>query len=167
MKTLKNLFAINSDTEKAAEELKDKFVQLLKNENIRGFNLLALFFKKRGICNFESIQERFWGIIFEQEIIPQMNKIYSKFTRSLPGLWVMLQMPGVVSHAFLILEMKKAASGYHLKIIDSNRPKLTREIDYQYGDHSLELGSTPFVPYVGFQNDFKKINFAIQRFCQK
>lgn len=81
MKTLKNLFAINPDTEKAAEELKDNFVQLLKNENIHGFNLLALFFKKGGIYSLESMQERFWGIIFEQEIIPQMNKIYSKLVK--------------------------------------------------------------------------------------
>lgn len=31
MKTLKNLFAINSETKKAAEKLHDKFKELLKN----------------------------------------------------------------------------------------------------------------------------------------
>lgn len=78
---MKTLFAINSETEKAAEELHDKFMQLLQNENVRVFNLMALFFKKRGIYNFEAMQARFWGIIFEQEIIPQMNKIYSKLVK--------------------------------------------------------------------------------------
>ena len=81
MQSLKDLFAINPDTEKAVEELHDKFMQLVQNENVHVFNLMALFFKKRGIYNLESMQDRFWGIIFEQKIIPQMNKIYSKLVK--------------------------------------------------------------------------------------
>lgn len=95
-----------------------------------------------------------------------MNRLYSKFKLSKPGLWVMAQMPGITSHALLIIGMVKSNVGYHLRVIDSNRPLSTRELDYHFGDHSIELGGDFFTPYPGFQLDQDKINTALQKYCR-
>jgi hypothetical protein len=96
----------------------------------------------------------------------RMNKVYEKFSRSKPGMWAMIQMKGITSHALLFIGMTKNAQGYHIRAIDSNRPELTREFDYRYGDRSLYLNGNAFVPYVGFQLDQVRINSALARHCQ-
>ena len=95
----------------------------------------------------------------------RMNTIHSKMLRRDPGLWLMAQMPGIVSHALLLIGMESTSEGYELRVIDSNRPSETRTLRYRNGDRSLVLDGTPFVPYAGFQNDAFKIEDSLQQTC--
>lgn len=94
-----------------------------------------------------------------------MDQIYQTFLTSKPGLWIMAQMPGITSHALLFIGMTKTDLGYHLRLVDSNYPNLTRELDYRIGDQTIHIGSETFTPYVGFQNDQTKIDHTLQSYC--
>lgn len=98
----------------------------------------------------------------------KMHNIFQGYQQSPTPIWLMAQMKGIVAHSFLLVEMNEVQNGFKLKVIDSNRPTLTREINYQVGSRSLNVfgDSTQFIPYTGFQNDFQKIKRAIDRYCK-
>ena len=95
----------------------------------------------------------------------RMARIFVKFKASKPGLWVMAQFPGITSHALLFLGMTRTAEGFHLRVIDSNRPEITRELTYHYGDRSIQLGNEGFTPFVGFQSDQETIDTTLAGYC--
>jgi len=95
----------------------------------------------------------------------QMNNIFGQFQKSEPGLWLMVQMKGITSHALLLLNMVKTEQGYLLTTIDSNFPDTTVSFDYHFGDTFLRYGGSTFVPYAGFQKDMLKINQALEQYC--
>lgn len=97
----------------------------------------------------------------------RMAKIFVKFKNSKPGMWVMAQFPGITSHAVLILGMVRTTEGFQLRVIDSNRPEITRELTYRYGDRSIQLGNEGFTPFVGFQSDQEKIDSTLREFCSR
>ena len=101
-----------------------------------------------------------------------MDHIHAAFLNSQAGIWVMVQLKGIGSHALLVIGMEKTENGYTLSAIDSNYPDITRIFNYQIGDHSIDLGingdhqlSEAFTPYLGFQRDFLRINTAIRHYC--
>lgn len=100
------------------------------------------------------------------EMKAQMDKILDSYLKSPTPIWIMLQIKGITSHALLVMEMKPTDDGYQLSVIDSNHPQDSRTISYHEGDTYLSLGDMDFVPYVGFQNDFKSIFAAIQETCK-
>jgi hypothetical protein len=96
-------------------------------------------------------------------------KIVFDLVKSSPvPVWVMAQMKGITSHSFLILEMVETGTGYDLKVIDSNLPGKIRKVEYKFGQTTVTvIGSKyAFVPYVGFQNDFRLITAAIKATCR-
>jgi hypothetical protein len=95
----------------------------------------------------------------------RMKRIFSRFKRAKPGLWVMAQYPGITSHALLLIGMKPTEKGFLLRAIDSNLPSGIREIEYSPGDRSLELGGSEFIPYAGFETDQRKIQNVLARHC--
>ncbi len=101
----------------------------------------------------------------------RMDWLYHRVVKSKPGVWVMAQMPGITSHSLLIVSMQPWSegekSGYDLQVIDSNRPLDTRELRYTRGDRKIMLGSDRFIPYLGFQQDQRKINQSINRHCSR
>ena len=94
-----------------------------------------------------------------------MNALYEKFLTAEPGMWTMAQMKGISSHALLFLGMTKTDLGYQLRVIDSNLPNATRELEYHFGDETIDLADDHFIPYLGFQNDQKSINQTLKRYC--
>jgi hypothetical protein len=95
----------------------------------------------------------------------RMNQLYETYLRSEPGLWIMIQMKGITSHALLVLDLRKNERGYDLVTIDSNFPDTTMNFHYQEGDTSLHYGGSTFVPYAGFHKDQLKINEALEHYC--
>jgi hypothetical protein len=95
----------------------------------------------------------------------RMDRVYDQFRSSRPGMWLMVQIRGVTSHALLLLSMEPTKDGYDLSVIDSNRPSETRELQYRFGDENLYLGNTPFVPYPGFFRDQERIDDALRKYC--
>ena len=134
--------------------------QALIQKNLNAWQL------EDGVLNQQWIR----GLYGRSELPPEMmsarlDRIHSKMLRRDPGLWLMAQMPGIVSHSLLLIGMEATSDGYELKVIDSNRPSETRTLRYRNGERSLVLDGTPFVPYAGFQNDAFKIEESLQQTC--
>lgn len=102
------------------------------------------------------------------EMQARMDSVYQSYRTSPAAMWVMAQMEGVVSHAFLVFHMEKVNGGYDLDLIDSNHPMELVQVKYTVGDQFLHsnVDSTPFVPYVGFQEDFRKISSSLVSHCR-
>jgi hypothetical protein len=108
----------------------------------------------------------------------QMDSIYTEFklaSLNQEVIWLMLQIKGIVSHASLIAEMTSVADGgYHLAVVDSNRPEGIVTYDYQVGDTSLTpaspadyAGDFKMVPYLGYKKDLAKARTAIAQHCNR
>jgi hypothetical protein len=124
--------------------------------------------KYDGFYNFEWIR----GVsgrssLSIEEMRLRMVDVYTHYKTSPAPLWIMAQIKGVTSHSFLVVKMRELEHGYELEVIDSNLPEETRMIHYYVGDTSLKVddGKYTFVPYVGFQNDFRKIASALRLRC--
>lgn len=101
-------------------------------------------------------------------MIDRMNAVYDAYKNSPAAMWIMAQMEGITSHSFLVVHMEKVNGGYDLDLIDSNHPMEVVKVSYQEGDQSLRTNksSTPFVPYVGFQEDFRRISKGLVGHCR-
>lgn len=124
--------------------------------------------KTDGFLNFEWIR----GISGQSFLPPEqmkirMDDVYSYFKTSPNPIWLMAQIKGITSHSLLLTSMHSNGRGYTLEVIDSNHPTETYSIDYVYGDQFLrpKYEKYTFVPYVGFQRDFKKISETLKRVC--
>ena len=95
----------------------------------------------------------------------RMDRIYERFKLSKPGLWIMAQLPGITTHALLLIGMNATEHGYALNVIDSNHPDVTRSLEYQFGDHAIDLGKDTFTPFIGFDRDQMKIDRTLKAFC--
>ena len=77
-----------------------------------------------------------------------------------------LQIKGIVSHAWLVIGMKKFTDGYDLEVLDSNSPFQTMSYSYRYGQRNLshyEFGN--FVPYLGRKGEMQKLKLAVLKKC--
>ncbi len=95
----------------------------------------------------------------------KMDGIYQKFKSSAPGLWLMVQMKGITSHAFLLIDMKRSETGYYLNVIDSNFPDTTRFLEYHRGDEAIHGNGRPFTLYPGFADEQSKLNQILEQHC--
>lgn len=117
-------------------------------------------------------QEWTRGISGKFELEPEamkarMNQLHQQFLDSPQPMWVMAQIKGIESHAFLILDMQPLVDGYELKLIDSNYPEQTRTIQYLHGQKFLKhpKDKYTYIPYLGFQKDFKTIQASVDEYC--
>lgn len=130
--------------------------------------MLNLWQKEDGFLNLEWIR----GISGQSSLTPEgmrvrMSNVYAHYKSSPVPVWVMAQVKGVTSHSLLIVDMKETSNGLDLWVVDSNHPVTTVPISYSFGDRSLRANGEDysFVPYVGFQKDFKKILPALEEAC--
>jgi hypothetical protein len=124
--------------------------------------------KRDGIFNSEwtrGISGR--SSLSSEEMKIRMNDIYKFYKDSPTPLWIMAQIKGITAHSFLVVDMLQTESGYEMNVVDSNHPAETTKVSYYHGDTSLKVTGEDysFVPYVGFQNDFKLIASALKNEC--
>lgn len=122
--------------------------------------------KRDGFLNFEWIR----GISGRSELSMEkmkerMDDVYRYYKNSPAPLWIMAQIKGITSHSLLVLQMRETETGYDMNVIDSNHPDETLLISYVFGDRSLKNDKYTFVPYTGFQNDFRLIRKAVAHTC--
>ena len=124
--------------------------------------------KLDGFFNFQWIR----GISGQSELpseqmLARMRDVYTYYKYAPAPMWIMAQIKGMTSHSFLVLRMREIANGYEMELIDSNHPQETMKLAYYEGDTALRVegGKYTFVPYVGFQNDYKKIREALRLRC--
>ena len=99
------------------------------------------------------------------KLAAHMDSVYETFQVEGPGLFLMLQVPGIASHAYLVSDMKPTAGGYQILAVDSNQPLQNPVINYRHGMTSLNADGLTFVPYSMFTKDMKKINNAVASYC--
>ncbi|MGE3609517.1 MAG: hypothetical protein AB7I27_08015 [Bacteriovoracaceae bacterium] len=78
-----------------------------------------------------------------------------------------LQIKGIMSHAWLIVGMRKNENGFDLGIIDSNSPQMTKTYSYKTGDDSFyvkEYGN--FVPYLEFKMEEERLTSVGRSYCR-
>jgi hypothetical protein len=99
----------------------------------------------------------------------QMQRIFRAYLSSPVPIWLMAQIRGISAHSVLVKKMSRTEQGFKLWVIDSNRPGQTLELVYQDGDRHIRTpaGNYTFVPYLGFQNDFRRMATAIREHCGK
>ena len=107
------------------------------------------------------------SILSPQGLKNQMDYIFNFYKESPLPVWLMAQIKGITAHAFLLIDMIPNGDGFEMKLIDSNKPLITRTVYYSFGDRNLTLDDKKytFIPYTGFQKDFKLIAQALQRHC--
>ncbi len=122
-----------------------------------------------GVYNFQWLR----GISGNSALPPKdmearMNSVYQSFRNSPAAMWVMAQMHGIVSHAFLVHSMDQVNGGYDMDLIDSNHPMEIVTVNFHVGDQFLvtDKSESRFVPYVGFQEDFRKISKSLTGHCR-
>ena len=131
-------------------------------------NMLEGWQKEDGFINQEWVR----GISGKYELPAtemktRMDNLYNMFQKSPHPMWVMAQIKGITSHAFLVLEMVPQGAGYEIRLIDSNEPLITKTYNYVSGDRFLKhpKDKYSFVPYSGFQKDYDLILAAVVRRC--
>lgn len=104
------------------------------------------------------------------ELLRTMDEIYERVVKQGEIGVIKLQVPGLSSHAWIIVNMIKAPSkGYDLEIVDSNYGSKTYIIPYRFGDETIRqvyLSSRRFVPALMYEDDLEQINDIKRRNCR-
>lgn len=145
------------------------FVTFSKTYHFDVQSMLNEWQKIDGLLNFEWLR----GISGQASLNPlamkaRMFDVYDYYKTSPTPLWVMAQIRGITSHGFLIVDMEQTPKGFMMEVIDSNHPLETYTVEYQEGDRFLRPRDEKytFVPYVGFQNDYKLLAGALKKECK-
>jgi hypothetical protein len=102
----------------------------------------------------------------EDKLRKHMKEIYDTFQGEKRPHFLMLQMPGLVAHAFLLLNIRQVSRGYELQVVDSNSPGRLEYFIYEEGSTSMNYFGKDFIPYLGFARDFNKISNGLEKICR-
>ena len=102
-----------------------------------------------------------------QNLSGHMDQIFQRYKKHGPGLWLLIQLPGIPSHAHILVGMDAINNGYQMHVIDSNSPAGMVTVTYHRGDTHLSQGNEPYIPYIAYNNDLKKISDALRAHCKK
>ena len=100
----------------------------------------------------------------------QIERAYTDVTLHKDPVYMMLQIPGVDAHAWIIYDVKKTDVGYDLYVIDSNY-ELNTIWRYKHGMKNFNLltqsGAIPFVPYVNSREkaQLAQMKTTLNRLC--
>jgi len=103
-----------------------------------------------------------------------MDELYKKVSDQNQISYQMLQMKGVVAHAWLVTKMTERKNsnneriGYTLYTIDSNTPLRSTQYDYTYGQANFKLPygrKNEFVTFTQNEHELRDIYDAISRYC--
>jgi hypothetical protein len=95
-----------------------------------------------------------------------MDSLYEKVGRAGEIAFAKLQIPGIASHAWLIIGMVQTSLGYKLYYVDSNEPIRTSEHEYRDGDQSVMLPGSGYVGfYEGYSGTMEKVRERFFETC--
>lgn len=117
----------------------------------------------------------FKGMVRNVELPPEKleEKMHDLYKRVQDGevVYQMLQMPGVVAHAWLVVGMRPTSSGYIISAVDSNFPGGPVEFPYYFGSKTIDyigdLSGYTFVPHAGNTKEERKLRRKMERACGK
>lgn len=123
--------------------------------------------KLDGVAKFAWVK----GLSGSPEVAPQklkelMAKIYEDVEVNKNISYNKLQIPGIDSHAWLVVHMEKVSGGYNLEILDSNTANKTEIYRYREGDtHFNYYNYFNFVPYLDQKLEMQTLKKSISKFC--
>jgi hypothetical protein len=151
---------------------------------IPGFNNLREFSSDRTAANLIQKELEAWqrmdGFVRQQWIVGlsgsrrvsaenmtrRMDTLYDYVVGDKNVAYQRLQMPGVVAHAWLVVDMDKTRDGYKLHVHDSNYFGI-QEWTFREGmTHFNYGGFGEFTPYLERQRELRNIQNVASRFCR-
>jgi hypothetical protein len=114
----------------------------------------------------------FNGMTKEKDLDPEklekkMDELFERISNG-EAVYQMLQMPGIVAHAWIAIGMEKTASGYLVHAIDSNAPGQVIQFPYFKGSSRLDYILIPghtLVPYTGHTKEERKLRKKLNQEC--
>lgn len=97
-----------------------------------------------------------------------LKKMNQEFVESDGIMMQVLQMKGVVAHAWLVIDMKESSKGFfELDIVDSNLPDNVVKYEIWENDPSMDALYLygDFIGYTQFRAELKKIKEAVNKYC--
>ncbi len=95
-----------------------------------------------------------------------MDEVYQYVEIDKKIAYQKLQIKGITSHAWLVVGLKKAETGYEVGLIDSNNPRMCENYSYKNGDESFyEKSYGNFVPYLEFKREEERLSSIAKKFC--
>ncbi|MEN0059939.1 MAG: hypothetical protein AAGB31_13955 [Bdellovibrio sp.] len=110
------------------------------------------------------------GLSGDYEVAPSklkemMDETYALMKESKRVVYQKLQIQGIVSHAWLLVDMEQNADGYLLSVVDSNYSGSVVQRQYRNGSKNLSAYSS--VPYTSRNSiDFKGYDYALKMYCK-
>ncbi len=96
----------------------------------------------------------------------KMDKLYKSVVDG-NVVFQVLQLKGVVAHAWLVVDMEKTPKGYDLVVVDSNYPRSTNFYRFEEGMKSFHYsGWGNFIPYTYKKSELKRIKRIGRKFCK-
>jgi hypothetical protein len=109
-----------------------------------------------------------WGgsTVSAKELKERMNKLYKEVVGDNDVAYQVLQIKGVVAHAWLVVDMEKTATGYNLLVIDSNTHS-SKVYRYREGMNHLTYPYWGrFVPRTGKKSELRKMKKIVYNYCK-
>lgn len=100
------------------------------------------------------------------KLATMMDELYQRVMVKHEVVYQKLQLPGITSHAWLVIYMVKEANGYLLTVSDSNFLTLkTRR--YTRGSTQMMYGNKGFVPYIEFTDELQRLDQVVRYNCRR
>lgn len=102
----------------------------------------------------------------------RMDEVYELVETEHHIVYQMLQLPGVTSHAWLVvgmtrlLDSRRQSRGYQLSVIDSNYNDSTQVWTYENGATHLTYQGSPFVPHTQHEKQLRNLEKQIRKDCK-
>ncbi len=101
-----------------------------------------------------------------QDLSKKMDDLYEYVAINNNIAYQKLQMPGIVSHAWLVVDVDKTPGGYDLHIHDSN---FYGVVNFKYNQGMTNftyVDRSPFVPYTEQERELRNVKTVASRFCR-
>ncbi len=109
-----------------------------------------------------------WGgsSISPSKLRKKMDELYNYVNKKKNIAYQVLQIPGIMAHAWLVVGMEKNGNGYDLKVLDSNFPLSTYIVEYQHGMSYFTPHYGEYVPRLGKKREERKLRKTVKKFCR-
>lgn len=100
-------------------------------------------------------------------VLHLIDRLYQNVEIEKNIAYTMLQMSGIVAHAWLVFKVSKTLEGYNLYFIDSNYPDTPFIYQYKNGDKFFDFkwyGN--FIPYLKETKEPVRMKNALAQYCQ-
>ncbi len=104
-----------------------------------------------------------------KELKKMMDESYDLVKNKNQIIYQKLQIPGITSHAWLVVDMTKLQEqdGYALEVVDSNYPGHVKRVNYYNGDVDISYSGWTFVPYTSRNSfSFSGYETAAKQYCR-